>query len=48
MCENLARVDFERFRCVEEFNDVHATFTALIPGHERLRAAKRVGNLGLG
>lgn len=47
-CENLARVDFERFRYIEELNDVHATFTALILGHERLRAAKRFGNLGLG
>ncbi|WP_328824957.1 hypothetical protein [Mesorhizobium neociceri] len=48
MCENLARVDFEHFRYVEELNDVHATFTALILGHERLRAAKCFGNLGLG
>lgn len=48
MCENLARVDFERLRYVEELNDVYATFTALILGHERLRAAKRFGNLGLG
>lgn len=47
MCENLARLDFERLRYVEELNDVHATFTALILGHERLRAAKRFGNLGL-
>ncbi|CCV11458.1 hypothetical protein MESS4_330007 [Mesorhizobium sp. STM 4661] len=30
ICENLARLDFERFSYVEELNDVHATFTALI------------------
>lgn len=47
-CENLARVDFERLRHVEELNDVHTTFTALILGHERLRAAERFGNFGLG